>query len=654
METKEIQKIVMDNIDSFKRMLKTSKNSVYFSLESIDLISPDLGDILLQKPEETLEELRSILIDNMIIPQDTVLRISSTEEFTKISHIRHDLIGKLIMLRGIIRTISTVKYIPKTITFECQSCGHTVQMRLKLDPDQPIPSPKICINCGKKSRMKIVNRELIDSQKMTLEEDTEERDMSTQTSQIECLLLDDLVDPSMNSTLVPGTKIKVVGILNTKESRKDIKIKTVSLYPIINVLSVIPIEQTFSSIEITKEDTDKIIEMSKDQNLREKLMDSIAPDIFGYQDVKEAALLQLFSGDTKAAKRSDIHILLIGEPGLGKTSIGKSLMSIAPKSVYALGTASSKVGLTATVTKQDNDWVLEAGAMPLANGGLLVLDEIDKIDNEDREALHETLEQQRLTVNKANIHATLSTKVSVFAIANPKFGRFDDASPLISQVDMPPTLINRFDLIFVMKDTLDELKDGNVVDIMLNGNKNINIFPSETTRKYIAYAKRTTPELSKEANKLIKDFYLSVRVTAMKVGTPVIPISPRQLEAIYRLSLAHARLRLSPTIEAQDASEAIKLVTSFLKGVGIDPDTGNFDIDRATGSLPTSDRSKILEVRKTIKEIVAQQGFAEVKEMDILERLSGVMEEDDIKFAIEKLKYSNEIFEPKYGIYKIL
>jgi replicative DNA helicase Mcm len=660
MESKEQQKnidaLLNNSISKIKEKISFSKKSVYISQEALDLIDPKLGDMLLSAPEEFLDMLKEVLIQNMIITEDMNVRISSLSTTQKISHIRHDSVGRAIMVKGIIRTVSSVKYLIKKAKFSCSSCGQLTTISEPVEPDTPLISPTICMNCGKRSKMKLVDKELIDVQKMTLEEDTNERDISTQTEKLECTLLDDLIDPTMSTSLTPGTKVVVTGILSSKFILRG-NTKTVSLAPLFIATSVTPIEQMFSSIQITQEEEAKIIEMSHDPLLQEKLISSIAPEIFGNKDIKEAALLQLFSGGVKnMKKRSDIHILLVGEAGLAKTTMARSIAKIAPKSVFALGTASSKVGLTATVRKEDDDWVLEAGAMPLANGGLFVIDEIDKINNDDREALHEGLEDQSITINKANIHATLQTKVSLFAVANPKLGRFDEHSPLISQVDMPPTLLNRFDLIFILKDRLDLNSDKNIVDTMLGSREESPAitYDNEMIRKYIAYAKRITPIRTADADKLIKEFYLSVREKAKQNGANLIPISPRQLESILRLSIAHARLRLSATIDVEDVAEAISLITNFLKGVGIDPDTGQLEVDRATGSVPSSKRAIILEVKAVLKELALENPLHIADEVDIIKKIGSKLEKEDILEALQQLKMSSEIFEPSFRKYKMV
>ena len=263
-----------------------------------------------------------------------------------------------------------------------------------------------------------------------------------------------------------------------------------------------PIQEDFSEIDISKKEMKQIEELSKDPKVYEKMINSIAPTIFGHEKIKEALLLQLMGGVKKFREkgittRGDMHILLIGDPGSGKSQLLKRMSKIAPKARYISGKGTSGAGLTASVVKDEflRGYALEAGALVLTNKGLCCIDELDKMSPEDRSAMHEALEQQTVTISKANIQATLRAETTVLAAANPKFGRFDPYELLAKQIDLPSTLINRFDLIFPIRDLPDSVRDEKMADFILSLHidpmSKEEVIEQNLMKKYIAYAKQT-------------------------------------------------------------------------------------------------------------------------------------------------------------------
>lgn len=304
---------------------------------------------------------------------------------------------------------------------------------------------------------------------------------------------------------------------------------------------------------------------------------------------------------------------------------------IAPRSVYTTGKGTTTAGLTATAVRDEIDgrWTLEAGALVLADKGIALVDEIDKMRNEDRSALHEAMEQQTISVAKAGINATLKARCALLGAANPKYGRFDKYTPIAEQIDLSPTLLSRFDLIFVMTDDPDEERDAALAKHILDTHelgeklakfKNVvasglskealevesekvkPVIEPELLRKYIAYAKRTVfPVLTEEAKQKIIEFYLSMR-GRIKENSPV-PITARQLEALIRLAEASARIRLSDKITAEDVERVIRITKRSLEQIAIDPETGEIDIDYAFSGTSKSQRDRILTIKKIVEDL---------------------------------------------------
>jgi replicative DNA helicase Mcm len=316
--------------------------------------------------------------------------------------------------------------------------------------------------------------------------------------------------------------------------------------------------------------------------------------------------------------------------------------------------------MTASVVKDEfmRGYALEAGALVLTNGGVCCLDELDKMSTEDRSAMHEALEQQTVSISKANIQATLRAEAAVLAAANPKFGRFDPYEIIAKQIDLPSTLINRFDLIFPIRDLPDREKDEKLASFVLNlhKDKNANKGPIDTglLKRYFAYARQNIiPELSEDALEEIRDYYVKMRSTTKteEEGGAIhsVPISPRQLEALIRLSEASAKIFLRDKVLKEDARRAIELVHFCLSQVGIDPETGRIDIDKISTGITASQRSHISVIKEIINELENTIGKSIPVDDIIKEAKIKDVSEEKAEEIIQKLKRAGDIFSPKPG-----
>ena len=586
----------------------------------------------------------------------------------KISNIRTKHLGKLIMLKGIVRSKTDVLPEAVSVRFECPTCGAITTV---LQLDDVFREPSRC-SCGRKGRFKQLTQELIDVQFLTLEESPDELEGGEQPKRVRVILKEDLVSPLSERRTNPGSKIMVIGI--TKELPEYLKggKKSTRFRLIFEANNFTPLQEDYTQITYTDEEEAQIHDLAKDPQVYEHLTQSLAPSIFGHKRVKEALVLQLFGGTHKIREdgvrgRGDIHILLVGDPGSGKSQLLKRIQIVAPKSRYVSGKGASGVGLTAAVVKDEfiKGYSLEAGALVLCNNGLCCIDEFDKMGEDDRTAIHEALEQQTISIAKANIQATLIARTTVLAAANPKFGRFDATKILVDQIDLQPALLDRFDLIFTIRDIPDLQRDTEMAHFILEKLHQMKgvVKPEISSRllkKYIAYAKKNiNPMLTDEAVREIEAFYVSLRNKESFVfsNTEIrsVPISPRHLEGMVRLAEASARVQLRTKVTKKDAKRAIDLLQYCLQSVATDPVTGKIDFDLISTGVSSSQRNKFTQRSKLkiVQEIISDITESGKKGIDIEEIVSLGKEKglkiDDIEEAIETLKRYGEIFEPRRG-----
>ncbi|MEN6293053.1 MAG: minichromosome maintenance protein MCM [Methanobacterium sp.] len=647
--TPECKEIVSEALAKYP-----DERSVVVNYLQLEMFDPDLADLLIEKPEEVIQAAQKAIknIDTARKNADLQVRFENLSNVIPLRDLKSKYIGKFVAVDGIIRKANEIRPRIVNAMFECRSC-----MRLHEVPQKSnmISEPALCQECGGRSfRLMQDESEFIDTQTTKLQEPLENLSGGEQPRQINVVLEDDLVD-----TITPGDIIRITGTLKTV---RDEQTKLFKNYIYCNYIDAL--EQEFEELKISEEDEEKIKELAANPDVYNKIINSTAPSIQGYREVKEAIALQLFGGcvkelEDKTRIRGDIHILIVGDPGIGKSQILKYVSKLAPRGIYTSGKGTSGVGLTAAAVKDDlGGWSLEAGALVLADRGNACVDELDKMRSEDRSAIHEALEQQTISIAKAGIMATLNSRCAMLAAANPKFGRFDRYKSVAEQINLPAPILSRFDLIFVVEDKPDADRDRKLAGHILNIHQTAEIpfeIDPELLRKYIAYArKQSSPELTDGAIEVLKEFYVGMRGSAEDEDSPV-PITARQLEALVRLSEANCKIRLGKEVTSDDAKRAIKLQQDCMRQVGLDPDTGKVDIDKVEGRTPKSERDKIKLIMNIIKEL-GEEYDGKVPRDIIIEEASAKhnIGEDKAEQIVNKLHQQGMIIESGRNHYRAI
>jgi replicative DNA helicase Mcm len=654
--------IYKQKIDDLLLVYPTQKSLVvnYKDLEKFD---PDLADALIHTPdnllkasEEAIEQLNLSIpsggtftphVRFMDVPADTML----------IEQLSSKNINELVAFKAVVTKRAEVMNRVKVAVYKCELCD----AELKLFVGKNFTPPKRCEEC-KKFALKQVEDEstYTDIQRAEVQELLEKIRGGAPAAHIELLLEDDSVNK-----IAPGDNIEVVGILRLRPSLKMKQKQELVYGRFIEINSVRSMKRDFEEIEITKEDERRIVELSKNPAVMDVIVKSIAPSIYGHNEVKLALALQLFGGTRgKTMKggmsiRDDIHVLLIGDPGIAKSRFLQSISDIAPKSIYVSGKSVSGAGLTVSAEKDElgeGGWTLKAGALVLASGGSAQVDEFDKIEEEDRAAMHEAMETQTISVAKAGIVAKFRTKTAILAAANPKYGRFDQNKSLSDQFNIPPTLLSRFDLIFPIVDVLDEEKDSKLAEYILNTHMgkgkddNSEIMEKEVLRKYIAYARRKiVPKLTQSASDKIKDFYVELR--GKSKGTGSVSITPRYLEGLVRLAEANAKAKLNDTVEVEDAEVAISLFNYVMHQIMTDKTSGAFDIDAVATGKTKTDRDKMQKsdtILDIIREHLRKKDTADIDEV-ISDAQSYDIDETTAKRIVAELLRKGIVYEKEHG-----
>ncbi|QKQ99589.1 minichromosome maintenance protein MCM [Metallosphaera tengchongensis] len=655
-------------VQQINEMIAFRKKSLVVDFNDLYQFDEKLATELINNPLTVLPTLEERIIrviegsDPSFVSevQKVHLRLVNVPKLVELRKIRSSEINKIVAVEGILTKQTPIKERAFRIVLKHvhPECNEEFKWPENEEMEDTIKMPALCPVCGKPGQFDVVPQkaELVDWQRVIIQERPEEVPPGQIPRQLEAVFEDDLVDSAR-----PGDRVRFTGILTIKQDsflRKGSR----SIFDIyLKVMSVEISQKVLDEVEITDEDKKKIQDMAKHPWVREQIISSIAPSIYNHWEIKEAIALALFGGVSRIMEdgtrtRGDIHVLIIGDPGTAKSQILQFAARTSPRSVYTTGKGATAAGLTAAVVREKNsgDYYLEAGALVLADGGVAVIDEIDKMRDEDRVAIHEAMEQQTVSIAKAGILAKLNARATIIAAGNPKFGRYIQERGVAENIDLPPTILSRFDLIFILVDkpgTEDQNLASHILD--MHGGKQLrNFISTEDLKKYIAFARKyISPKLNNEAKKLLGDFYVEMRKKSSENPNTPILITPRQLEALIRITEAYARMALKEEAGKDDAERAINIMRIFLERVGIDVESGTLDIDTIMTGKPKSARERMVKIIEIIDQISSEKGCAKLKDVIRESEREGV-ERGSAEKIIGDMKKSGLIYEVSSECYK--
>lgn len=593
-------------------------------------------------------------------------------------------IDKLVSVKGLVLRSTAIIPDMKVAFFKCNACDHTIAVEIDRGViSEPTKCPREV--CGQTNSMMIIHNRssFADKQVIKLQETPDLVPDGQTPHSINLCVYDELVDSCR-----AGDRIEVCGIFRSLPVRANARQRGLkSLYKTyLDVVHIKKIDKkrlapdtTTLQLEVTdreqeveqvrklsEKDIAKIKDISQRDDLYELLARSLAPSIYEMDDVKKGILLQLFGGTNKTFKkggryRGDVNVLLCGDPSTSKSQLLQYVHKIAPRGVYTSGKGSSAVGLTAYITRDidTKQLVLESGALVLSDGGVCCIDEFDKMSDATRSVLHEVMEQQTISIAKAGIITTLNARTSVLASANPINSRYDPNLPVTSNIDLPPPLLSRFDLVYLILDKVDEKIDRqlarHLTDMYLEDApdtvNNSYVLPVDFLTSYIQYAKENyEPVLTETAKQELVKSYVEMRKLGddSRASERRVTATTRQLESMIRLSEAHAKMRLSETVDLIDVKEAVRLIKSAIKDYATDPITGRIDMDMVQTGTTAAQRRMQDDLAAQVMNIVEAHNNS-IRFNDLIHsvnELSSIrVENSDLIEAIKRLQHEGKLIE---------
>ena len=632
---------------------------------------PDLADDYLQKPEYIrahLEEglaMYELPVD--IDLSDATVRITGLADAADEvvwdvgEYFPQDIADQFTLVRGQVVKRSQPTLRPTRAVWECQRCGNVIE--LPQPRDEPLQEPHEGSQCERQGPFLTQDAAMVDGavNHQTLRLQTPPEKAAGRSDDT----LDVVVEQDLVKTCEPGDRV-VVGADIRPQADENADQAEIGM--LARADSIQKEESDFTDLDYD-DYIDDIEEIANSADPYQKIVDSILPSHNGDEEIKLAIALQLFGGVHKELGdgleiRGDIHIFLVGDPGVGKSTLMRYVNQLAPRSIYTSGNGTTSAGLTAAAVQDDfgdGGWALKAGALVEAHRGVCCIDELDDMDEEDRAGLLQAMSDQEINISKAGINATLPAQTTVLAAANPELGRFDLNQGIAEQVDIDPALFSRFDLMFPLTDQPDQEGDAETAQHMMKtqragqeraaneyGTSDTDAEPDiepELLRAYIARAREETPVLTDAAEERITEEYVKIRTAADEDGP--VPTTPRMMECLTRLAEASARVRLDDTVAVDDAERAIELYREYMTSFGVDPESGQFDADVVETGTSNAQRERVNALLRVIRMMEDETDNGAPVSAVVDHPALDDHDDSKIEHEIQNLKGSGEIYEPR-------
>lgn len=550
----------------FGESIKKGSNVINIDFIKLSEFSDNLADEVLCNPERTISIIEQGIEECSSLIKNVRVRILSIPNKFSIEQVRSKNVNELISLTGRVITLSDIRPQCVNASFECPSCGCILSV---LQLDKRLTEPKRC-SCGRRGGFKLISKEMVDTARLILE-DLQEKTDNPHAKRINCFLKEDLLSEKNIKLYMPGNEVEVTGVL--KEVPIELKTGGISTRfdLAVEVNSVYQSNEEVTIEKLTEEEVNEIKELSNKICLNglDEITESFAPEVYGYDYIKKSIILQLASKKNevgKNKKRNKPNILLIGDPGIAKTVLGEFAVEITNGARKSVGGSASAIGFTGAVVRDEysGGWSLEPGAFVLAKDFFL-LDELNNVKDEDKPRLQEALSENTITIDKATIHTKLSAPAGVLATANPVHGFFNEGEDITQQFALTPSLINRFDLVFAMKDLVDKDTDEKIAKKMNERERNVlkTKYDKEFLRKFFIYIKeQKNPEMDLKTDNKLSKIYAYLR----KYKTTSLNINPRVHLAFLQLCKASAKIRLSTQVDEKDIEVALSVLNkSYFK-----------------------------------------------------------------------------------------
>ncbi|KAG2059046.1 MCM-domain-containing protein [Suillus hirtellus] len=573
---------------------ETNAESLEVSYLHLAMSKPILAYFLTNSPAAMLTIFDEVALNAILvyypsyerIHSEVHVRIADLPLSSSLRDLRRSNLNNLVRVTGVVTRRSGVFPQLKYVKFDCRKCG-AVLGPFYQDATKEV-KVSFCANCESKGPFPVNSEQTVyrNYQKMTLQESPGSVPPGRLPRHREVILLWDLIDLAK-----PGEEIEVTGIYR---NNFDASLNSKNGFPVFSTIieanHINKKEDLFAAFRLTEEDEKEMRALARDERIRKRIVKSIAPSIYGHEDIKTALALSLFGGVTKDINRKhrlrgDINVLLLGDPGTAKSQFLKYAEKTAHRSVFATGQGASAVGLTASVRKDPvtREWTLEGGALVLADKGTCLIDEFDKMNDADRTSIHEAMEQQTISISKAGIVTTLQARCAIIAAANPIRGRYNPTIPFQQNVELTEPILSRFDVLCVVKDNVDPVQDELLARFVVGSHLrshpkfeadrdemdvgttlDADIIPQDILRKYIMYAReKIRPKLYDMDQDKLARLFSDLRRESLATGS--YPITVRHLESMIRMAEASAKMSLREYVRADDIDMAISVaVGSFV------------------------------------------------------------------------------------------